>query len=144
MINCSIWYFWSFFDFLHSNVPGSKCCKQKWCVVFFICIKLGVHKLAYVHAIAQCRRLSKNGNIVKTHSFLQGIITIITYTCFISKKISESNSNDKHHTQESKSSVFSVFRETNSIMLQNLYLSSQLICTNIHPRKPVGNTYYNR
>ena len=33
--NFSTWCFWSFFHFLHYNVPGNKCYKQKLSVLFF-------------------------------------------------------------------------------------------------------------
>ena len=32
--------FFFFFHFLHSNVPGNKCNKQKWCGLFFTCMFL--------------------------------------------------------------------------------------------------------
>ena len=56
--NYSIWYFWSSFHFLHSNVPGNKCHKKKWCVLFFTHIKL----VAWTCAIARIkwRRLQIN------------------------------------------------------------------------------------
>ena len=58
MTNYSIWYFWSSFHFLHSNVPGNKCHKKKWCVLFFTHIKL----VAWACAIARIkwRRLQIN------------------------------------------------------------------------------------
>ena len=40
-----------FFHFLHFNVPGNKCPKQKWCVLFFTCIRLVVHVLVCAHVI---------------------------------------------------------------------------------------------
>ena len=44
---------------LRSNVSDSKCHKKKWCMLFFLCIKLVVCVLACGHAIAhiKCRRL---------------------------------------------------------------------------------------
>ena len=36
MINYSIWFFWSFFDFLHSNVPHSKCCTEVVHAIFYM------------------------------------------------------------------------------------------------------------
>ena len=50
-----------FCHFLHSNVPENKCCKQKWPVLFFICIRLVVVVLACACAIACIKliRLSK-------------------------------------------------------------------------------------
>ena len=44
MINYSVWCFWSFFHFLNSNVPDKMCHKQKWHVLFFSRIKLGVNR----------------------------------------------------------------------------------------------------
>ena len=62
MTNYSIWYFWSSFHFLHSNVPGNKCHKKKWCVLFFTHIKLVASVLAWARAIARIkwRRLQMN------------------------------------------------------------------------------------
>ena len=39
MINYSNWCFWCFFHFLHFNVIDNKCHNQKWCMLFFTCIK---------------------------------------------------------------------------------------------------------
>ena len=47
----STWCFWSFYHFFCSNVPANKCHKQKWCMLFFTCIKLVVSVLVCVHAI---------------------------------------------------------------------------------------------
>ena len=47
--------FCSFFNFLHHNVSDNKCHKQKWCVLFFTCIKLVVRVLACAHAIAHIK-----------------------------------------------------------------------------------------
>ena len=51
----SIWCFRSFFLFLHCNVPDNKCCKQKWGVLFFTCIKLVTHVLACACAITRIK-----------------------------------------------------------------------------------------
>ena len=40
----------SFFHFLHSNVSDNKCHKQKWCMLFFTCIKLAIHVLVCARA----------------------------------------------------------------------------------------------
>ena len=39
--------FLTFLHFLDSNVPDNKCHKQKWCMLFFTCIKL-VHSVQQV------------------------------------------------------------------------------------------------
>ena len=51
MINYLIWCFWSFYHFLHSNVPANKCHKQKWCMLLFTSIKLVVSVLVCAHVI---------------------------------------------------------------------------------------------
>ena len=53
--NYSIWCFWSFFHFLHSNAPDNKCYKQKRDVLFFTRIKLVARVLAYAHVIARIK-----------------------------------------------------------------------------------------
>ena len=44
-----------FFHFLHSNVPGSKCHKQKGHKLFFTRIRLAAHVPACVQAIARIK-----------------------------------------------------------------------------------------
>ena len=39
-VSFSIWFLWSFFHFLHSNISDNKCHKQKWHVKYFTRIKL--------------------------------------------------------------------------------------------------------
>ena len=56
IINYSIWFFWSFFHFLHSNVPDIKCHKQKWRVLFFTRTKPVACVLACARAIARIKR----------------------------------------------------------------------------------------
>ena len=56
----SIWYFWSFFHFLHSNVPDKKCHKQKWRVLFFTRIKLVASVLVCARAIARIKWIRLN------------------------------------------------------------------------------------
>ena len=55
VINYSIWCFWSFFCFLHSNIPDNKCYKQKWHVLFFKHIKLLASVLACVRVVARIK-----------------------------------------------------------------------------------------
>ena len=46
-----MWCFWFFFHFLYSNVPDTKCHKQKWCVLFFTCINIVMRVLSCVRSI---------------------------------------------------------------------------------------------
>ena len=55
MINYSIWCFWSLFCFFYSNVRDNTCHRQKWCKLFFTCIKLVVHFLVSACAIANIK-----------------------------------------------------------------------------------------
>ena len=54
-----------FFHFLRSYVPDSECHKQKWRVLFLICIKLVARVLACARAIARMkwRRLLDQENM---------------------------------------------------------------------------------
>ena len=45
----------SFFHFLHSNVSDNKCHKQKWCMLFFTCIKLAIHVLVCACAFSDIK-----------------------------------------------------------------------------------------
>ena len=67
----SIWCFWSFFHFLHCNVPD-KCYKQKCGVLFFTLTKLVVFVLTCAQAMARIKwkrlfmmdvKVSKDKNI---------------------------------------------------------------------------------
>ena len=51
----SVWWFWSFFHFLHCNVPDNKFYKQKWGVLIFTRIKLVGHVLACALAITRIK-----------------------------------------------------------------------------------------
>ena len=51
----SVWWFWSFFHFLHCNVPDNKCYKQKRDMLFFTCIKLVACVLACAHVIVNIK-----------------------------------------------------------------------------------------
>ena len=62
MINYSIWCFWPLFHFFHSNVPDSKCHRQRWRVLFFARIKL-----ARAIARIKWRRLTRAWNYLKVN-----------------------------------------------------------------------------
>ena len=62
VINYQIWYFLSFFHFLHSYVPDNKCHKQKWRVLFFTRIKLVASVLACARAIASIKWIRLDSN----------------------------------------------------------------------------------
>ena len=66
-INYSIWCFWYFFHFLHTNVLENKYNKQKWHMLFFTCIKSVAHKLPCADLIAciKWKRLQTRSKHVK-------------------------------------------------------------------------------
>ena len=56
MINYSSWCFSTLFCFFfQSNVRDNMCYRQKWCKLFFLCIKLVAHVLASACAIASIK-----------------------------------------------------------------------------------------